>query len=121
MNGRVFIVQCPTMRDPETGKIVNKFASLGDAETYGRVTPLLSPTAKPFDPAPIIRQLQAALADYSDNDWLLLAGNPILIGWVTAIAADKNEGRIRCLQWSGRDQRYIPVVADVYPWADEAA
>jgi hypothetical protein len=44
---------------------------------------------------------------------LLLIGNPILIGCAVAIAARANAGRVKLLQWSGTDQRYVTVQVDL--------
>jgi hypothetical protein len=59
----------------------------------------------------VIAELREKLKDYRDGDHLLLVGNPVLIGLSVALAADFNEGRVSLLQWSGKDQRYIAVVA----------
>jgi N-acetyl-beta-hexosaminidase len=52
-----------------------------------------------------------ALRDFSDDDYLLLIGNPVFIGWATAIAAAYNEGRVNLLMWSGKEKGYREVKA----------
>jgi hypothetical protein len=114
----VYIIQDQKRYDRETGQYVAKF-DLSPASEYGTMRFLLSPTASPFHPERVMPDLWHGLRDYSDDDHLLLVGNPILIGWATAIAADVNEGRVRLLQWSGKDQRYLSVNAQVFELDDE--
>ena len=111
--GRVLAIQNQMRYEREKGIYVPKF-DLSPAEEYGQIKFLLSPTASPFNPAGVMPDLWEGLRDYSDDDHLLLVGNPILIGWATAIAADVNDGRVRLLQWSGKDRRYLSVDAQVF-------
>lgn len=111
---RVFVVQKQHRFDEQKGELVPKF-DLSSAEQYGEIVYLLSPTASPFNPGPIVEELQEKLADFGDEDSLLLVGNPCLIGFATAIAAEASDGFVRLLQWSGRDRAYIPVEADLFP------
>lgn len=111
---RVFILQKQMRWDERQGDLVPKF-DLSSAEQYGEFEWLLSPTAAPFNSAPIIAELHEKLADYGDDDYLLLVGNPCLIGFATSIAADNNEGRVKLLQWSGKEHAYIVVEAALFP------
>jgi hypothetical protein len=108
---RVFVVQCQMRWDGE--KLVPKF-DLGPAQEFGELVFLLSPSAAPFNSPPIVEELSGKLAGYTDDDYLLLVGNPCLIGMVVALAADANDGRVKMLQWSGRDQRYRVVEAEMW-------
>jgi hypothetical protein len=107
---RVFVVQNQHRWDRDKQKFEPKF-DLEPAAEFGELTYLLSPTAAPFRPEPVIAELKQKLQDYRDGDHLLLVGNPVLIGFAVALAADANEGRVSLLQWSGKDQRYIAVEA----------
>ena len=109
----VYVVQDQRRYDKDTGKYVNKF-NLTSAEEHGELKYLLTPTASPFHPETLMPELWDRLKDFSDADALLLIGNPILIGWATAIAADANNGHVTLLQWHGRDRKYIPVTAQVF-------
>jgi hypothetical protein len=64
--------------------------------------------------APVIRRLRVGLKKFSDEDYLLLSGDPIAIGLATAIAADVNNGRVRLLKWHKREQHYFVVNADLH-------
>lgn len=109
---RVFVVQNPHRLDRETQTLKPVF-DLTPAEEYGELHYLLSPSASPFSPETILPELIAKLEDFQDDDHLLLIGSPILIGWAVAVAADWNNGRVSCLQWNGRDRRYVRVAADI--------
>lgn len=112
---RVFVVQNQHRWNRQTEQFEPKF-DLTPAEDYGELVYLLSPTAAPFNPEPILEELREKLVDFDDGDFLLLVGNPVLIGFSVAIAAARNDGHVNLLQWSGKDRRYISVDAeDVKP------
>lgn len=81
------------------------------ARAFGDMEFLLKPSASPFDLPPVMKRLHQALSNFSDGDFLLLTGNPVLLGLAVAVAADYNEGNVSLLQWSGAKQTYIPVHA----------
>lgn len=114
---RVFIVQMPHRWDAERNALVPD-KDVSSAEGYGELVFLLTPKAAPFQPEPILRELHEKLIDFSDQDWLLLIGNPALIGFAVCVAAQHNEGRINLLQWSGRGGHqgsYVPIRANTCP------
>lgn len=111
--GRVFVVQEPMKWDKGTRSLISKF-DIGPALEHGSIVHLLDFQASPFDPEPVIERLDHLLADFGDDDCLLLTGNPCFIGWAVAIAADVNGGRVRMLQWSGKDGRYLPIESQIF-------
>lgn len=115
---RVFVVQKQHRWDERSQQFVPKF-DLAPAEHYGELQFLLSPTAAPFNLKPILADLHAGLADIRSEDYLLLIGNPVLIGVATAIALDnlscRGDGVLNLLQWSGKEKRYVVIEArDVF-------
>jgi len=84
------------------------------AEKYGELVMLLSPGARPFEPAHVISELREKLSSYTSRDYLLLVGNPCLIGFATAIAADVNNGFVRMLQWNGKKKKYVEICAQLH-------
>ena len=110
---KVFVVQNQLRMNHRTGELEPKYR-FDSAKEYGELIYLLSPTARPFSPGHVISVLTEKLEDYDNDDSLLLVGNPVLIGFAVAIAADFNGGRVRCLQWSGTDRRYIAIEANLY-------
>ncbi len=107
----VYVVQNQHKLDRDTNRLVPKF-DMKAAEGFGRLVYLLSPTAAPFHPDPVVKELRLKLKDYRTGDHLLLVGNPALILAVGCIAATYNEGRVSVLQWSGRDRRYVAIEMD---------
>lgn len=110
---KVYVIQKQLVYNKDAGALVSKFDfSLG--EDFGELVFLLSSSAAPFDPDSILLELSEKLKDYSDEDFLLLVGNPCFIGWATAIAAQNNNGNVKLLQWSGRNKQYIPIDAKIF-------
>lgn len=110
----VYIVQKQMRFDDKTGSLVPRFKTLDRAEKFGRFEYLLSPSAHPFNPDNIIGDLHEKLKDFCDEDYLLLIGNPVLIGMAAAVASHHNNGRLRFLQWSGRQNDYAEVSARIF-------
>lgn len=116
---RVFVTQMHDRLDRSTGQIVSKY-DLSDARRFGDLIYLLSPTAKPFQPEPIVADLWRGLRDYdASSDWLLLIGSPVLMGLTAAVAACASGGPVSFLQWDGRRGCYVGVRADADPGSDE--
>lgn len=105
----VYVVQNSLYRDGR-GELVQKF-DYGPAEQFGEIQFLLSDQARPFVLAPLITELQEKLSQFSDADYLLLTGNPVLLGLSLAIAADANNGNVRVLQWHGKSGTYTAIEA----------
>lgn len=105
----VYVVQ-QQMRKGESGRLEPRF-SHEDARRFGEIRFLLSPSIKPFRPEAAIRELRDSLDRFTEDDYLLLVGNPCLIGWATAIAAERTGGRVRMLQWSRSG--YVEVDSDL--------
>lgn len=118
MTKRVFIVQNPHRWNDREKQFAPVF-DFSSAQDYGELHFLLSPTASPFNPPSVIAELKEKLAGFSDDDHLLLVGNPALIGFASIVAADFNDGRVKMLQWSGKDHRYIPIEAsDLFTYTE---
>jgi hypothetical protein len=110
---RVFVVQNQHRLGSE-GRLTPKF-DLSPAAAYGELVYLLSPNASPFRSEKIITELHDTLVDYDgQRDYLLLVGNPCLIGIVCAVAAERGGGHLRMLQWDGRAGSYVCVEASVF-------
>lgn len=106
--GRVFVVQKTMRWDAQKGELVPKF-DLTPAERHGQIEYLLSPTASPFRPDALLGELHEKLSTITEDDCLLLVGNPVLIGMAVAIAVDYTDGDVRVLQWSGKSGEYLPI------------
>ena len=100
----VYVVQRQHKMNHATSTLTPKF-DLSSAEEYGTLEFLLSPNTRPFKPEKIVSVLREKLQNYTSDDYLLLIGNPVLIGMTVAVAADLNAGYVQVLQWSNR--KYI--------------
>lgn len=106
---RVFIVQNQMRRSSDNSGMESRY-NFNPAREYGTLKFLLGPSAGPFNPNSVITELREKLADFSDDDYLVLVGNPCLIGWAVAIAADANGGNLKLLQWGRGRYQQIQVV-----------
>lgn len=87
---------------------------LSPARAHGDLVYLLSPTANPFRSEPLVEELHQKLRHYrGSQDYLLLLGNPCVIGWVVAIAAHYGGGKVRQLQWDGYLLKYNVIDTDL--------
>ena len=86
MPHKVYVIQNPHRFDRNKQELVPKF-DFTSAEKYGEVEFLLSPQAAPFNSGGIIDELEEKLENITHEDYLLLVGNPCLIGFAAAIAA----------------------------------
>lgn len=87
---------------------------IASAMSFGQMSVLLpSNTQIAFSTAPAVRLLKRKLRGFSDNDYLLLTGDPVAIGLACSIAAAYNSGRYTALKWDRREKMYIPVRLDI--------
>ena len=91
-----------------------KFNIMG-AKKYGKLQVLLKEyTNIIFSPGPIVFELRRLLKDYSSKDYLLLSGDPSVIGLACAIASDINNGRFNLLKWDRQEKVYYPLEINLY-------
>ena len=54
------------------------------------------------------------LKDYNSNDYLLLTGDPAIIGVACSIVSDITNGEFNLLKWDKQERRYYPVEIKLY-------
>ena len=87
--------------------------NLVPAQKYGELELLLpARTNLMFSTGPEIQKLKNKLIDFSDEDYLLLVGDPAAIGLCCAIAASINGG-FSVLKWDRQEMTYYPVTFDI--------
>lgn len=108
--GHVYVVQNPMRYDPELGRVVPRY-DLQPAERFGKLRVLFNErtSLKPEEAKRAIAKMNLVLRSFTDDDYLLLIGNPALIGYATGLAAANNSGKVRLLVWSGKDRDYAVV------------
>ena len=62
-----------------------------------------------FSPGPLIFKLRNLLKDYTQHDYLLLTGDPAIIGVACSIVADVTNGKFNLLKWDKQDRIYYPI------------
>lgn len=108
----VWVVQNQMRRSSDNSTMVPRF-DFAPAEKYGELRYLLGPSAGPFNPKSIIDELWDKLREFTISDYLVLVGNPCLLAWACAIAADVNDGDLKLLQW-GRGKYQVIEVSDLF-------
>ena len=51
--------------------------------------------------------------DFSNNDYLLLIGDPSIIGIACSVASDINMGYYKVLKWDRKREKYHPIEIDI--------
>ena len=93
---------------------VSKF-NIISAQQYGQLIPLYEEGKQiMLSPGPAIRKAKSIMKDFSDDDYLLLMGDPVAMGIACAIASEMNRGRIQCLKWDRMENRYYPVKFNLF-------
>ena len=84
------------------------------AEKFGNLKVMLSDRKQMIlASGPLTFELQKHLKDFNDNDYLLLIGDPAIIGVCCAIASDINNGKFKVLKWDRIDKRYYDLEIDL--------
>ena len=82
---------------------------------YGKLKVLLKEdTQIILSPGPIVFELRRLLKDYTSKDFLLLSGDPAVIGLACAIASDINNGKFNLLKWDRQEKVYYPLEINLY-------
>ena len=85
------------------------------AQKFGKLKVLLKENTQiVLSPGPIIFELRRLLKDYTSKDYLLLSGDPSVIGIAVAIVSDINNGRFNLLKWDRQEQMYYPLEINLY-------
>ena len=67
-----------------------------------------------FSPGPLIIKLRQGLKNYRSNDYLLLTGDPAIIGVACSIASDITNGKYNVLKWDKQERKYYPIEINLY-------
>jgi hypothetical protein len=87
---------------------------MGAAE-YGSLKFLLPELSQIiFSPGPLIFKLRKALKNYTREDYLLLTGDPAIIGVACSIVSDITNGKYKLLKWDKQEKKYYPITINLY-------
>ncbi len=67
-----------------------------------------------FSPGPLIYKLRQGLKDYKTRDYLLLTGDPAIIGVACSIVSDVTNGKYNLLKWDKQERKYYPIAINLY-------
>ena len=86
-----------------------KINIMGAAEfgTFKFILPELSQII--FSPGPLIFKLRKGLQNYRPTDFLLLTGDPAIIGVACSIASDITNGKYQVLKWDKQERKYYSI------------
>ena len=67
-----------------------------------------------FSPGPLIFKLRKTLKNFTTEDYLLLTGDPAIIGVACSIVSDMTNGRYNLLKWDKQERQYYPIQINLY-------
>ena len=99
---------------PGTKEGIPKINIMG-AASYGTFKFLLPELSQIiFSPGPLIFKLRKELAGYRQKDYLLLTGDPAIIGVACSIVSDITNGKFNLLKWDKQERKYYSIEIDLY-------
>ena len=85
------------------------------AAKYGKIKFLLPELSQIiFSPGPLIFKLRKGLRNYKPEDYLLLTGDPAIIGVACSIVSDITNGKYKVLKWDKQERKYYPIEINLY-------
>ena len=85
------------------------------ASKYGRFKFLLPEMSQMiFSPGPLIFKLRKGLDNFNKKDYLLLTGDPAIIGVACSIVSDITNGKYNVLKWDKQERKYYPIEINLY-------
>jgi hypothetical protein len=106
----VFVIQ-----DIPGSKIGAPKINIIGATQFGNLKVLLPENSQIIlSPAYVIQTLRQKLKEYEKDDYLLLTGDPAIIGVACSIVSDITNGKYNLLKWDKQERKYYPVEIDLY-------
>jgi hypothetical protein len=85
------------------------------AQKFGKIKVLLREDSQMiFSPGPIIFELRRLLKTYRPSDYLLLTGDPAIIGVACSVVSDITHGKYNLLKWDRQERMYYPISINLY-------
>ena len=67
-----------------------------------------------FSPGPLVYKLRQGLKNFKEGDYLLLTGDPAIIGVACSIVSDITGGKYNLLKWDKQERTYYPISINLY-------
>jgi hypothetical protein len=85
---------------------------LTPALEYGDPVILMPQSQSMLSPVPTVRALKEKLRNFTDDDYILPVGDPVLISTVAMVAAEQNGGKVKFLKWDKLQKKYFVIQVD---------
>ena len=110
---KVYVIQEIPGRQAGTPKInIMGAASYATSNKFNFLLPEFSQMI--FSPGPLIYKLRQGLKNYTSDDYLLLTGDPAIIGVACSIVSDITNGKYNLLKWDKQERKYYPIKINLY-------
>ena len=84
------------------------------ASKYGKFKFLLPELSQIIlSPGPLIFKLRTLLKNYKQEDYLLLTGDPAIIGVACSIVSQLTNGKYNLLKWDKQERQYYPITINL--------
>jgi|SRR6056300_131005 hypothetical protein len=98
--------------DRESGR--PKYNIMG-ARKYGEIEIMFRALEQiMFSPGPFIFSIRQKLKNFTEHDYLLLNGDPAIIGVTCAIASEMTNGKFKLLKWDRQEKTYYPIEINIH-------
>ena len=85
------------------------------ASHYGKFKFLLPEFSQMiFSPGPLIYKLRQGLKNFKQGDYLLLTGDPAIIGVACSIVHELTGGKFNLLKWDKQERRNYPIEINIF-------
>ena len=96
-------------------KAGNPKINIMGASNYGQFKFLLPEFSQIiFSPGPLVYKLRQGLKEFKKKDFLLLTGDPAIIGVACSILSDITGGKYNLLKWDKQERKYYPIEINLY-------
>lgn len=113
MRSKVYILQEPLRRDPNTGEMV-PLMDFRSVVEYGDPVVCMSSGRTALTAGPVIDTLRDKLRNFGDEDYIVSVGDPTLIFVAAMIVGDRNNGKCKLLKWNKELRKYTVVNIDIF-------
>ena len=110
---RVFVIQ--EIAGTKAGKPKINIMGASNYSSSGKFNFLLPEFSQIiFSPGPLVYKLRQGLKDFTKDDYLLLTGDPAIIGVACSIVSDITGGKYNLLKWDKQERKYYPIEINLY-------
>ena len=96
-------------------QIGNPKINIMGASKYGEFKFLLPELSQIiFSPGPLVFKLRQGLKKFSKRDYLLLTGDPAIIGVACSLVSDMTNGKYNLLKWDKQERKYYSIEINLY-------